>query len=105
MKEYDSNVTLSLLSIVFPFVGIITNTVLSFGVKLVDKIGFKPMIFIFGTSIAAAFLIDSFLTNIYGFITVYCVMIGVSTGLIYMLPVCNISHLIQYAVGNIFQII
>jgi hypothetical protein len=63
------------------------------------------MIFTFGTSIAAAFLIDSFLTNIYGFIAIYCVMIGVSSGLIYMLPVCNISHLNQYAVGNIFQII
>jgi hypothetical protein len=63
------------------------------------------MIFIFGTSIAAAFLIDSFLTNIYGFIAIYCVMIGVSTGLIYMLPVCKISNLIQCAVGNIFQII
>jgi hypothetical protein len=49
------------------------------------------MIFIFGSSISTAFLIDSFMKNIYGFIIIYCVMIGVSTGLVYMLPVCKIS--------------
>jgi hypothetical protein len=34
MKNKDADVTLSTLSIVFPILGIATNSVLSFGVKI-----------------------------------------------------------------------
>jgi MFS transporter, OFA family, oxalate/formate antiporter len=89
MKQYDPSVTVSFMAIVFPFLGLITDSVLSFGVKLAEKIGFKIMVFMCGSSISIAFLAVSFITNIYGFIAIYCVMIGLATGLVYMLPVCT----------------
>ena len=77
------------MSMVFPILGMITDSVLSFGVKLAEKFGFKSIIFICGMSIASAFFIASWMTNVYGFIVIYCVMIGMATGLAYMLPVCK----------------
>ncbi|CAD8092769.1 unnamed protein product [Paramecium sonneborni] len=87
MKENDPNVTQSTLSIVFPILGIATNSVLSFGVKLAQRVGFKTMIAGAGFLISLAFLILSFINNIYGFILIYCLMIGIPSGLVYMLPI------------------
>lgn len=92
MKEYDDSVTMSTMSVVFPILGIITNSVLSFGVKLAEKIGFKTMIFGGGFLISLAFLILAFVKNLIVFIVIYCIMIGISTGLVYMLPICNFLY-------------
>lgn len=73
----------------FPILGIATNSVLSFGVKLAQRIGFKTMIAGAGFLISLAFLILSFINNIYGFILIYCFMIGIPSGLVYMLPISN----------------
>ncbi|CAD8089028.1 unnamed protein product [Paramecium sonneborni] len=87
MKQYDRNVTQSTLQIVFPILGIATNSVLSFGVKLAFRIGFQTMICGAGFLISLAFLILSIINDIYGFILIYCFMIGIPTGLVYMLPI------------------
>jgi MFS transporter, OFA family, oxalate/formate antiporter len=87
MKAEDESVTLTLMSVIFPVMGILTNSVLSFGVKLAEKVGFKTMIFGGGFTISLAFLILSFIRNIGAFIFVYCVFVGISTGLVYMLPI------------------
>ena len=75
------------MSLVFPILGLFTNSVLSFGVKLAEHLGFKLMIFLGGTCISLAFLIASFITNFWGFVIIYCVMVGIASGLVYMLPV------------------
>lgn len=40
-----------------------------------------------GLCISLAFLILSFINNLVGFILIYCFMIGIPSGLVYMLPV------------------
>jgi len=87
MRKYDDSVTLDFMSIVFPILGIITMSVLSFGIKIADKIGFKVTIGIGSMLIALAFLIISFMENIYGFIVIYCLVVGIPGGLLYMLPI------------------
>lgn len=87
MRKYDKSVTLDFMSIVFPILGIITMSVLSFGIKIADKIGFKITIGIGSILIALAFLIISFMENIYGFILIYCLVVGIPGGLLYMLPI------------------
>lgn len=42
-----------------------------------------------GLLISLAFLILSFINNIIAFILIYCFMIGIPSGLVYMLPVSN----------------
>lgn len=88
MKAEDESVTLSTMAMIFPILGIITMSVLSFGVKLAAIVGFKTMVFGGGFFISLAFLILAFIRNLIGFIIIYCVMIGLSTGLVYMLPIC-----------------
>lgn len=60
---------------------------LSFGIKIAEKIGYRVTIGICSCSIALAFLIISYIQEIGGFIAVYCIMVGVSGGLAYMLPI------------------
>lgn len=62
-------------------------SVLSFGIKIAEKIGFKVMIGIGSQVIALAFLIISFTQDKGGFIAVYCIMVGIAGGLLYMLPI------------------
>ncbi|CAK89915.1 unnamed protein product (macronuclear) [Paramecium tetraurelia] len=87
MREKDKDVTLNFMAIIFPILGIITMSVLSFGIKIAEKIGFKVTIGIGSFTIALAFLIISFIQHIGGFIAVYCIMVGISGGLLYMLPI------------------
>lgn len=87
MRKFDDSVTLDFMSIVFPILGVITMSVLSFGIKIADKIGFKLTIGIGSMLIALAFLIISFMENIYGFIVIYCLVVGIPGGLLYMLPI------------------
>ena len=78
------------MSLVFPFLGLITNSVLSFGVKLAERVGYKPLILAGGCLISLAFLICSFITNFWTFVAVYCIFVGVPSGLVYMLPISNL---------------
>lgn len=87
MKADDPSVSIHTLGVVFPILGIVTNSVLSFGVKIGERVGYKLTIFCCGTMISIAFIIVSFVTNVIGFIFVYCVFIGMSTGFSYMLPI------------------
>lgn len=87
MREEDKGVTLNFMAIIFPILGIITMSVLSFGIKIAEKIGFKTTIAIGSQAIALAFLIISFIQHIGGFIAVFCIMVGISGGLLYMLPI------------------
>lgn len=75
------------MGLVFPFLGLITNSVTSFGIKLAERFGFKTIIFLAGCSISLAFLICSFVTNFWAFVAIYCILIGVPSGLVYMLPI------------------
>lgn len=61
MREKDKSVTLNFMAIIFPILGIITMSVLSFGIKIAEKIGFKVTIGIGSFIIALAFLIISFI--------------------------------------------
>lgn len=87
MREYDKSVTLDYMAIIFPILGIITMSCLSFGIKIAEKIGYKTAIAICSLAIALAFLIISFVQNIGGFIAIYCILVGVAGGLAYMLPI------------------
>jgi MFS family permease len=87
LKQYDESVTLSTMSLVFPILGLAMFSMLSFGVKLAQRIGFKVTIFFTGLFISLAFLICSFLKTFAGFIIIYCFMVGISSGLAYMLPI------------------
>ncbi|CAK69197.1 unnamed protein product (macronuclear) [Paramecium tetraurelia] len=87
MKDRDPSVTQSTLQIIFPILGIGLFSVLSFGVKLAQRIGYKTMIGLGGSIISLAFLILSFINNIYAFIFIYCFMVGIPSGLVYMLPI------------------
>lgn len=62
-------------------------SVLSFGIKIAEKVGFKTTMLIGSQLIALAFLIISFVKDIYGLIVIYCLLVGVSGGLLYMLPI------------------
>ena len=42
-----------------------------------------------GVLISLAFLALSFITNLGGFIAIYCIFIGIPSGLVYMLPISN----------------
>lgn len=48
------------MSVIFPILGVITMSVLSFGIKIAEKIGFKLTVGIGSQVIALAFLIISF---------------------------------------------
>ena len=63
---------------------------LSFGVKLTAIVGYKIMVFLGGALISLAFLALSFITNLGGFIAIYCIFIGIPSGLVYMLPISNL---------------
>lgn len=76
------------MAIVFPILGLVTNAVLSFGVKLAEKVGYRTVMFFGGLFISASFIINSLHTNFIGFIFIYCVFVGISSGLVYMLPIC-----------------
>jgi hypothetical protein len=60
LRQYDSNVNLTLMSLIFPIMGLAMMSVLSFGVKLAERFGFKLVIFISGTIISIAFVIISY---------------------------------------------
>ena len=75
---------------------------LSFGVKLATIIGYKMMVFLGGALISLAFLALSFITNLGGFIAIYCIFIGIPSGLVYMLPISIINNLNKFVDGNIF---
>ena len=60
MREKDRDVTLNLMSVIFPILGVITMSVLSFGIKIAEKIGFKLTIGCGSVTIALAFFIISF---------------------------------------------
>ena len=70
--------------------GVLMNSSLSFGVKLASLIGFKSMIFLGGAIISLAFLILSFITSNGAFIAIYCIFVGITSGLLYMLPISKI---------------
>ena len=55
---------------------------LSFGVKLSEKLGIKVVIFCGGLSISLGFLIVSFISSFWVFVLIYCIMIGVASGLV-----------------------
>jgi len=61
MREKDTGVTLNFMAIIFPILGVITMSVLSFGIKIAERIGFKVTIGIGSFTIALAFLIISFI--------------------------------------------
>jgi hypothetical protein len=75
------------MSLVFPILGMCANSVLSFGVKLGEKFGVSTVIFGGGFSISLAFLIVSFIHSFWAFLFIYCIMIGIASGLVYMLPI------------------
>jgi len=75
------------MSLVFPILGLAMFSMLSFGVKLAELIGFKIAIFFGGLFISLAFVICSFLKSFAGFLIVYCFMVGIASGLVYMLPI------------------
>lgn len=60
MRIKDKSVTLNFMSIIFPILGILTMSVLSFGIKIAEKVGYKITIGCGSFIIALAFLIISF---------------------------------------------
>ncbi|CAD8057540.1 unnamed protein product [Paramecium primaurelia] len=87
MKIKDFLVTLNLISIIFPILVILTISVFSFGIKIAQKVGFKITIGCGSFIISLAFLIISFAQDIKVFIVIYCIMVGISGGLLFMLPI------------------
>lgn len=87
MREKDKDVTLNLMSVIFPILGVITMSVLSFGIKIAERVGFKLTIGVGSITISLAFLIISFVQNMAAFMIIYCIMVGISGGLLYMLPI------------------
>ncbi len=80
---------MNLMAVAFPFLSLATDSVLSFGVKLALIIGYRSLIFLSCSCIALAFLVCSYMTNVYAFIIIYCIFVGIPTGLSYMLPISN----------------
>mmetsp|Transcript_36777 Transcript_36777/g.33005 ORF Transcript_36777/g.33005 Transcript_36777/m.33005 type:complete len:164 (-) Transcript_36777:852-1343(-) len=72
---------------VFPFMNVAINSVLSFGIKLSSKIGHKLTLICGIIIIALTVFICSFVTNLYLFIFLYAILVGVSAGLMYMVPI------------------
>ena len=74
--------------------GVLSMSSLSFGVKLATIVGYKMMVFLGGALISLAFLALSFITNLGGFIAIYCIFIGIPSGLVYMLPISIIKYIL-----------
>jgi len=87
LRSYDENVDIDLVKMVFPLMFIGINAMLSLGVKTADKIGHKIICFFGVGCIAAAAFVVSFISNYILFIIIYTVMVGLSSGLVYMVPV------------------
>jgi OFA family oxalate/formate antiporter-like MFS transporter len=60
---------------------------LALGVGLARRIGYKTTIFGGVCSMIAAVIIASFMHEQQGFTAMYCILCGVATGLMYMLPI------------------
>lgn len=60
---------------------------MALGVGLARKIGYKITIFGGVCSMIAAVIIASFMHEQQGFTGMYCILCGVATGLMYMLPI------------------
>jgi MFS family permease len=87
LRSYDSSITISLVKMVFPFMNVAINAMLSFGVKLADKIGHRLLLLLGVLMISLSVFICSFLTSFIAFLCVYAIMVGFSSGLMYMVPV------------------
>ena len=72
---------------VFPFMNVAINISLSFGVKIAQRFGHKLIMLIGVVTIAISVFCCSFITSFGVFVAIYAVLVGVSSGLIYMVPV------------------
>ncbi|CAD8151060.1 unnamed protein product [Paramecium octaurelia] len=93
MRIKDTTITHTSMSAVYPILGIITMSFLSFGIKIAERVGFKFIIGCGSFILALAFLIISFVQDIQVFIAIYCIMVGISGGLLHMLPIiCGLRY-------------
>lgn len=75
------------MSAAFPFLCLATNGVLSFGLKAASVVGYKAMVLLCVLCISVGFAVCSFVTDVGLFIGVYSTLVGIPTGLVYMLPI------------------
>ncbi|KAM3141824.1 hypothetical protein pb186bvf_006146 [Paramecium bursaria] len=87
LKSYDDSVTQKFIQIIFPIMGVLMFSSLSFGIKIAQIIGIKFMTFFGGLIISLAFLVLSFITDLGAFVAIYCIFVGITSGLVYMLPI------------------
>jgi hypothetical protein len=80
---------------VFPVQYLVSNLVLSFGVKMAQTFGYKTVMFMGGLLNAATSLVGSVIGYPPLFLVVYATFSGVAWGLVYMLPICNIFNFEQ----------
>jgi hypothetical protein len=91
------------MALTFPFMILGFTSVSTFGMKIAERVGYKTMIFISSLSISLSFIIASFLTNIWLFIAVISLLLGLPSGLVYMLPISrNIFSLYLVAAWRYF---
>eukprot|EP01017_Pseudomicrothorax_dubius_P015905 TRINITY_DN1813_c0_g1_i6.p1 TRINITY_DN1813_c0_g1~~TRINITY_DN1813_c0_g1_i6.p1 ORF type:complete len:400 (+),score=51.43 TRINITY_DN1813_c0_g1_i6:95-1294(+) len=92
-RQYDDSITIKMMAGVFPYMNIACNSSLSFGVKLAERFGHKLVMLVGMCIICSCVFAASFVTNFYLFVFVYAVLIGVTSGVIYMLPVqCGFKY-------------
>ena len=93
LRVHNSGVTLSIVQMVFPLMNVAINATLSIGVKTAARIGHKLMVSIGIFLIAATVFVVSFITNFWAFLLIYAIVLGVSSGMVYMVPVvCGLKY-------------
>lgn len=93
LRAHNSEVTLNVVKMVFPLMNVAINSTLSFGVKLAAIIGHKLMATAAIFLIAATVFLVSWITNFWAFLFIYAILLGVSSGMVYMVPVvCGLRY-------------
>jgi len=93
LRAHNEGVTLNLVKLAFPLMNLAINGTLSFGVKLANKIGHKTMMWGSIILMAGTVFIVSFIKNFWAFLLIYAIVLGVSSGMVYMIPVvCGLRY-------------
>jgi len=93
LRVHNSGVTLNIVKMVFPLMNVAINATLAFGVKLAARIGHKLVIGVGIFLIAVTVFVVSFITNFWAFLLIYAIVLGLSSGMVYMVPiVCGLRY-------------
>ena len=75
--------------VVFPLMSLFSHSASPFGIKLADKIGLRPLIFICTIWLFSAVFLSSFMPNFWYFLIFYAMLFGIPVGLLYLPPLYN----------------